>query len=83
MAKEKWMKETKEFGTIKWRKVYQLGNKYYSPEKTSHNTDIWWKVFEKGWWKLNRIGTADKNLFFLKINLCLYIIEKYLRYFRI
>jgi hypothetical protein len=62
MAKEKWMKETKEFGTIKWRKVYQLGNKYYSPEKTSHNTDIWWKVFEKGLWKLNRIGTADKNL---------------------
>jgi RHS repeat-associated protein len=60
-------KETKKFGYQHGQKVYEYKGKYYSRDvgsgngKGSHNGGIW-KVFEQKKGKLNRIGTADKDL---------------------
>ena len=42
-------------------RVYEYNGKYYSFDNTSHNGGIW-KVFVKKGGRLQRIGTADKNL---------------------
>lgn len=55
------LKETKEFGNPHGQKVYKKGNKYYSKDADGHNGGSW-KVFEKQWTKLKRVGSADNNL---------------------
>lgn len=41
--------------------VYKKDNRYYSYDNTSHKGGMW-KVFELKKDKLQRIGTADRNL---------------------
>ena len=53
--------ETKEFGRQHGQQVYKKGKKYISRDVDSHSGGVW-KVFEKKGGKLNRIGTADKDL---------------------
>ncbi len=61
MAKDQWLKETKEFGRKNGEKVYKNWSKYYSGDNTLHNWGVW-KVFKRVGNYLRRIGTADKNL---------------------
>lgn len=58
-------KQTKKHGYQHGQKVYEYDGKYYSKDVDSHNGGSW-KVFEEKNGRLNRIGTADKNLKIIK-----------------
>ena len=66
IAKEKGLQKTNYLSS--WKPVYKWPNwKYYSPEKTAHNTDFWWKewIFKND--KFIYKKTLDSNFKTVKI----------------